>query len=146
LSSYFLKPTKRILPSKFSIMPQVTTYKEKQFIDELAARLGEAKDWKVAKESQEGAVDLVVQGPLSGKKLFIELQEGGLYGQLPIASILSLNKQKSRLSPSDDLLLVTFSSMPDLLAGKLDELGIMSIIKPSSIEDVLGKIQLAMAS
>ena len=127
-------------------MPAPTFYSEKQFIDELTARLSEATSYKVGKENQENAVDLVVEDSHSGKRVFIEFREAGQYGQLPIASIISLNKQKSRLSPTDYLLLVTFSRIPDLLASKLHEQGILAIAKPNSIDDVVGKVQWAMAS
>jgi hypothetical protein len=127
-------------------MPESRLYFEKQFIDGLIARLSEAKNWKVGKGDQEGAVDLVVEDSHSGKRIYIEFKEAGQYGQLPIASILSLNKQKSKLLPTDNLLLVTFSGIPDLLASKLNELGIITITKPNSIDDVVGKVQLAMAS
>jgi hypothetical protein len=127
-------------------MPEPTLYSEKQFIDELTARLSEATSYKVGKENQDNAVSLVVEDSHSGKRVFIEFREAGQYGQLQIASIISLNKQKSRLSPTDDLLLVTYSRIPDLLASKLHEKGILAIAKPNSIDDVVGKVQWAMAS
>jgi hypothetical protein len=127
-------------------MPEPTFYSEKQFIDKLIARLSEATSYKVGKENQEDAGDLVVEDSNSGKRVFIEFRDAGQYGQLQIASIISLNKQKSRLSPTDYLLLVTYSRIPDLLASKLHEKGILSIAKPNSIDDVVGKVQLAMAS
>src|SRR5437879_8343331 len=117
-------------------MPEAILYNEKQFIDALTARLSETNNWNVEKEHQEyDGVDLVVENPHSGKRIYIEFQDAGQYGQLQIASIISLNKQKSRLSPNDDLLLVTFSIIPDLLASKLKEKGIMAIAKPNSIDD-----------
>jgi hypothetical protein len=125
-------------------MAKATINKEKKFIEDLSTRLSEVKDWNIAK-NRDGSADLIVQDPHSGKKLFIEFQDGGQYGQLQIASIVSLGKQKSRIAPNDDLLLVSFSRIPDLLASKLNEHGIMAIAKPSSIDDVLGKIQMAMA-
>jgi hypothetical protein len=129
-------------------MQESTLNTERQFIDDLTARLNEATNWKVGRElrMQEDIVDLVVEDSHSGKRIYIEFKGAGQYGQLPIASILSLNKQKSRLLPTDNLLLVTFSGIPELLANKLNELGIMTITKPKSIDDVVGKVQLAMAS
>jgi hypothetical protein len=127
-------------------MPEPIIYTERRFIDDLTARLSEAKNWKVGKEYQEDDADLVIEDTYSGKRVFIEFRDAGQYGQLPIASIISLSKQKSLLSPTDDLLLVTFSRIPDLLASKLHEKGILAIAKPNSIDDVVGKVQLAMAS
>src|SRR4051812_43074261 len=127
-------------------MPEPTIHTERRFIDDLIARLSEAKNWKVGKEYEEDAADLVIEDTHSGKRVFIEFRDAGQYGQLQIASIISLSKQKSLLSPTDDLLLVTFSRIPDLLASKLHEKGILAIAKPNSIDDVVGKVQLAMAS
>lgn len=126
-------------------MPETTLFREREFIDQLSERLSQGRDWKVEKEANDGAADLVVQDPRSGKRIFIEFQEGGEYGELPISSILSLNKQKNRLLPSDLLFLVTFSGIPALLATKLKELGIMAITKPS-IEEVVGQVQYAMSA
>jgi hypothetical protein len=56
-----------------------------------------------------------------------------------------LNKQKNRLSGKDTLFLITFSTISALLAGKLKELGIMAIAKPS-IDEVVGKLQFAMSA
>jgi hypothetical protein len=126
-------------------MSEVARYNEKQFIDQLSEQLVQGGDWKVEKEAGAGSADLVVQDSHSGKRVFIEFQEGGQYGELPISSILSLNKQKSRLSPTDLLLLITFSAIPALLASKLKELGILAITKPS-VEDVVGKVQYAMSA
>jgi hypothetical protein len=126
-------------------MPETTLFREREFIDQLSERLSQGRDWKVEKEANDGAADLVVQDPRSGKRVFIEFQEGGEYGELPISSILSLNKQKNRLLPSDLLFLVTFSGIPALLASKLKELGIMAITKPS-IEEVVGQVQYAMSA
>lgn len=126
-------------------MPQATLYREKEFINQLSERLSQAQDWKVETETDDGSIDLIVRDPHSGKRIFIEFQEGGQYGELPISSILSLNKQKSRLLPSDLLLLVTFSGISTLLANKLKELGILAITKPS-VEEVVGQVQYAMSA
>lgn len=126
-------------------MPQATLYREKEFINQLSERLSQAQDWKVETETDDGSIDLIVRDPHSGRRIFIEFQEGGQYGELPISSILSLNKQKSRLLPSDLLLLVTFSGISTLLANKLKELGILAITKPS-VEEVVGQVQYAMSA
>jgi hypothetical protein len=124
-------------------MPEASQHRDKEFINQLSDRLSQGQDWKVEKEAADGSADLVVQDPRSGKRIFIEFQEGGEYGELPISSILSLNKHRNRLLPSDLLFLVTFSGIPALLASKLKELGIMAITKPS-IEEVVGHVQYAM--
>lgn len=124
-------------------MPEASQYRDKEFINELSDRLSQGQNWKVEKEAADGSADLIVQDPRSGKRIFIEFQEGGEYGELPISSILSLNKHRNRLLPSDLLFLVTFSSISALLASKLSELGIMAITKPS-IEEVVGHVQYAM--
>ncbi|HXB05468.1 MAG TPA: hypothetical protein VNW04_00085 [Puia sp.] len=126
-------------------MPETTLYKEKQFIDQLSEQLSQGQDWKVETETDGGSTDLIVRDPHSGKRIFIEFQEGGQYGELPISSILSLNKQKSRLLPSDLLLLVTFSGIPALLASKLKELGILAFTRPS-VEEVVGQVRYAMSA
>jgi hypothetical protein len=126
-------------------MTEAILYRGKEFIDQLAERLSQGQNWKVEKEAGDGDADLVVQDTHSGKRIFIEFQEGGQYGELPIASVVSLNKQKSRLLPSDSLFLVTFSGIPALLANKLKELGIVAIAKPS-VDEVVGKLQFAMSA
>ena len=126
-------------------MPEASQYRDKEFINQLSDRLSQGQDWKVEKEAADGSADLIVQDPRSGKRIFIEFQEGGEYGELPISSILSLNKHRNRLLPSDLLFLVTFSGIPALLASKLQELGIMAITKPS-IEEVVGHVQYAMSA
>jgi hypothetical protein len=128
-----------------------TTYREKEFINQkkfinqLTEQLSQGRDWKVDKEDGDSSVDLVVLDPNSGKRIFIEFQEAGEYGSLPISSVLSLYKQKKRLSAMDSLFLITFSGIPTLLASKLKELGIMAFAKPS-VEEVVGKVQYAMSA
>jgi len=126
-------------------MPEDTLYRGKQFIHQLSQRLSQGQDWKVETEPDDDSLDLVVRDPHSGKRVFIEFQEGGQYGELPISSILSLSKQKRRLLPSDLLLLVTFSGIPALLASKLKELGILAFTKPS-VDEVVGQVRYAMSA
>jgi hypothetical protein len=90
------------------------------------------------------AGDLIIEDTQSGKRVFVEFQEGGQYGELPISSILSLSKQKNRLSGKDILFLVTFSVIPSLLENKLKELGIIAVAKPS-VDELVGKLQYAMS-
>lgn len=126
-------------------MAATAQYSEKTFIDALSHRLSEEGDWKVEKEVDDGSTDLVIVDPQSGKRVFIEFQEGGQYGELPISSILSLSKQKNRLSGKDILFLVTFSVIPSILENKLKELGIMAVAKPS-VDELVGKLQYAMSA
>jgi hypothetical protein len=126
-------------------MPETVQYTEKTFINELTQRLSQVGDWKVEKEADDGSTDLIVQDPQSGKRVFLEFQEGGDYGELPISSILSLSKQKNRLSGNDILFLVTFSVIPSLLESKLKELGIMAVARPS-VDEMVGKLQYAMSA
>ena len=126
-------------------MPETTQYREREFINQLTEQLSRGRDWKVEQEDGDGSADLVVQDPNSGKRIFIEFQEAGEYGSLPISSVLSLYKQKKRLSAMDSLFLITFSGIPALLASKLKELGILAIAKPS-VEEVVGKVQYAMSA
>jgi hypothetical protein len=126
-------------------MAATAQYSEKIFIDELSHRLSQEGDWKVEKEVDDGSTDLIILDPQSGKRVFVEFQEGGQYGELPISSILSLSKQKNRLSGKDILFLVTFSVIPSLLENKLKELGIMAVAKPS-VEELVGKLQYAMSA
>jgi hypothetical protein len=126
-------------------MQTTAQYTEKSFINELTQRLSQVGDWKVEKEADDGSTDLIVQDPQSGKRVFVEFQEGGEYGELPISSILSLSKQKNRLSGNDILFLVTFSVIPSLLENKLKELGIMAVARPS-VDEMVGKLQYAMSA
>ena len=124
-------------------MADATQFIERDFINQLSQRLTQSSDWKIDADSRSG--DMVVQDPRSGKRIFIEFQEGGQYGELPISSVVSLNKQKNRLSGKDTLFLITFSAISSLLAGKLKELGIMAIARPS-VDEVVGKLQFAMSA
>jgi hypothetical protein len=98
-------------------------------------------DW----ESDDGTTDLIVADAQTGKRVFIEFKEGGQYGELPISSILDLNRQKNRLSGNDSLFLVTFSIIPSVLESKLKELGIMAVANPS-VDELVGKVQYAMSA
>jgi hypothetical protein len=124
-------------------MANTTQYTERDFINQLSQRLTTSSDWKV--DADSGSGDMVIQDPRSGKRVFIEFQEGGQYGELPMSSVVSLNKQKNRLSGKDTLFLITFSAISSLLEGKLKELGIMAIARPS-VDEVVGKLQFAMSA
>ena len=126
-------------------MASLVKYTEKEFINELAERLSLEPEWKVEKEGGDASTDLIIADPHSGKRVFIEFQEGGQYGELPISSILSLNKQKNRLSVKDSLFLVTFSIIPSILENKLKELGILAVASPS-VDELVGKVQYAMSA
>jgi hypothetical protein len=120
-----------------------TTYiHENIFIDELKDRLSKELGWKVEKETENSLVDLVIETQ-TGKRMFIEFKQAGRYGELPLSTVLSLSRQKNRLSGNDILCLVSFSSIPSILEDKLTELGILAIEKPS-VEDAAGRIEQVM--
>jgi hypothetical protein len=112
------------------------------FIDQLSQRLSEGQGWKVQKEADDDLSDLIVETQ-DGKRMFIEFKQAGTYGELPLSTVLSLNKQKKRLSGKDALCLVSFSKIPTILKETLAEMGILAIEKPS-VEDAAGKIEQAM--
>ena len=112
------------------------------FIDQLSQLLSRAQGWKVEKEAENDSSDLIVETQ-DGKRMFIEFKEAGSYGELPLSTVLSLNKQKKRLSRKDLLCLVSFSKIPTILKETLSEMGILAIEKPS-LEDAAGKIEQAM--
>lgn len=124
-------------------MAGTTIFQEQAFVEQLKQRLRLVLDWKVEEEKENGQVDLIVEDPQSGKRMFIEFKQAGRYGQLPVSTVLSMNKQKNRLSAKDMLCLVSFSDIPMMLDDKLKELGIMTIEKPS-VEDAAGKIEQVM--
>ena len=126
-------------------MTMIAKYTEQGFVAELVQRLSGEPGWKVDKETDDGSTDLVIADAQTGKRVFIEFKEGGQYGELPMSSILDLNRQKNRLSGKDSLFLVTFSVIPSLLEKRLTELGIMAVANPS-IDELVGKVQYAMSA
>ena len=126
-------------------MPVSNQHSENDFINQLTEQLSRQDNWKVEKEPNGGSADLLIEDTNSGKRIFIEFKERGQYGELPISSILSLDKQKSQLSVNDTLFPVTFSGISALLKAKLKDLGIRAFAKPS-VEDMVGNVQYAMSA
>jgi len=89
-------------------------------------------------------VDLLVVEPNSGKRIAIECKSAGDYGELPISTILPIARLVKN-DPNQQVILVSFSSVSDLLSTKLKELNVPSLTKPT-VKQVVDQVQLALSA
>ncbi|HVU95461.1 MAG TPA: restriction endonuclease [Puia sp.] len=119
--------------------------KESLFVSQLMEQLGILHGVEVRKAPvADYGVDLLVVEPISGKRIAIECKSAGEYGELPISTILPIARLVKD-DPSQQVILVSFSSVSNLLSSKLKELKVPALTDPT-VKEVVDQVQLALSA
>ena len=112
-------------------MPEITNLvSQSNFIVQLVNLLVEKfKDLRVVQALRPNQkADLVIEK--GGKKIFIETKNVQGYKDIPLATLSELYNLKTE-NPNDQVVLISFSHISDLLKDKFKEIGIPYLENPS---------------
>jgi len=126
-------------------MPKQATYiNEHLFLQELIEQLSKLRGIHVEDAFGDNGIDVLVVDPYTGKRIAIECKSAREYGELPIATMLPIARLVKK-DPTQQVILVSFSSVPDLLSTKLKELNVQTLTLPT-VSQVVEKVQLALSA
>ncbi len=126
-------------------MSSVVTMNRTNFFSELTSRLRQKEEWEVKMPSYDGSsADIVVKSKNSGKRTHINIRDAKEYGVLPIANIIPITRLV-RNNTADKVFLISFSAVSPILADRLKELKVVTLLNPS-LDEVMHEVNGALVS